>query len=161
VTRAAKTRVKNEAAHITTGNVLEDLGFAPAHAAALKRKAEVLDAILEEIAAKKYTAKDLVVKLDEYQPQVSNLMRGNISKVSLEKLLAYCDRLGIAVAIALRPAAPLKSEQTAAEATVAWHRGPSNWTKGPYPVRIRRGTRARAAERFPSTAKSRYAESNK
>ena len=76
----------------------------PSQVSALKLKAEVLSAILDEIDARQYTAKDLVERLDEYQPQVSNLMRGKISKMSLEKLLAYCDRLGIGVTIDFQPA---------------------------------------------------------
>ena len=40
-----------------------------------------------------YTQSQLVEILDEYQPSVSNLTRGKIAKVSVEKLLAYSDRL--------------------------------------------------------------------
>ena len=99
-----RARVENKPTHVSKGNVLDDLGFSPSQASALKLKAEVLSAILDEIDARQYTAKDLVERLDEYQPQVSNLMRGKISKMSLEKLLAYCDRLGIGVTIDFQPA---------------------------------------------------------
>ena len=33
--------------------------------------------------------------LDEHQPVVSNLLRGKISQMSIEKLLMYADRLGL------------------------------------------------------------------
>jgi predicted XRE-type DNA-binding protein len=62
-------------------------------ASALKVKATLLDAILREIETRGYTKRELVQILDEYQPSVSNLVRGKIAKVSLEKLLTYSDRL--------------------------------------------------------------------
>jgi hypothetical protein len=40
--------------------------------------------------------------LDEYQPSVSNLLKGRISQVSIEKLLRYADRLGLETRIAVR-----------------------------------------------------------
>ncbi len=85
----------NKPAHITTGNVLDDLGFTPEEATALKIKSELLDAILDEIAVRQYTSRQLIALLDEYQPQISNLRRGKISSISMEKLLQYCDRLGL------------------------------------------------------------------
>src|SRR5208337_1455967 len=82
----------NKPRHVTK-EVLDDLGFSRSEASALKVKAALLDAILDEIEAKGYTQSELVGILDEYQPAVSNLMRGKIAKVSLEKLLTYTDRL--------------------------------------------------------------------
>lgn len=41
--------------------------------------------------------------LDECQPSVSNLLRGRISQVSIEKLLRYADRLHLQTSIAVRP----------------------------------------------------------
>ena len=83
----------NKPSHVTRGDVFDDLGFSRSEASALKVKAELLDAILQEIEDKGYTQSDLVDLLDEYQPAISNLMRGKIAKVSIEKLLAYSDRL--------------------------------------------------------------------
>lgn len=110
----AKER-ENKAEYITTGNVLDDLGFTPEKAASLKRKAEVWSVLHDEIRAKKYSPKDLVEKLDEYQPQVSNLLSGKISKVSLDKLLHYCDRLGVHVAITVQPKLPASAKITSAK----------------------------------------------
>jgi helix-turn-helix protein len=45
----------------------------------------------------------LVNLLDEYQPSVSNLLKGRISQVSIEKLLRYADRLHLETSIAVRP----------------------------------------------------------
>jgi predicted XRE-type DNA-binding protein len=88
--------VKNEAnkpTHVTKGDVLDDLGLSRSEASALKVKATLLDAILREIKTRGYTQNQLVDILDEHQPSVSNLVRGRIDKVSLEKLLTYSDRL--------------------------------------------------------------------
>ena len=89
--------------HITKGDVLDDLGFSRSEASALKIKASVAEAILAEIDRRGFTQKDLVDILDEYQPNVSNLLHGRISKVSIEKLLSYADRLGMKSRIELRP----------------------------------------------------------
>ena len=83
----------NKPAHITKGDVLDDLDLSRSEASALKVKATLLDAILGEIQRRGYTQSELVDILDEYQPSVSNLVRGKIGKVSLEKLLRYSDRL--------------------------------------------------------------------
>lgn len=41
--------------HITRGDVFRDLGFSPEKALALKFKAKILIAILDEVKRKKYT----------------------------------------------------------------------------------------------------------
>jgi len=84
-------------AHITKGDVLDDLGFTRAEASALKIKADLLDVILREIDKRGYTQRQLVDLLDEYQPSVSNLLQGKIAKVSIEKLLYYSGRLNLRV----------------------------------------------------------------
>ena len=89
---------------ITTGDVLDDLGFSRSEATALKVKADLLDAIRAEIMRKKYTQRELVEILDEHQPAVSNLLRGKITQVSIEKLLRYSDRLGMKATVKIAPA---------------------------------------------------------
>ena len=68
-------------------------------------KAEILSAILEHVRTQGYTQGRLVAILDEYQPSVSNLLKGRISQVSIEKLLRYADRLGLETRISIRPQA--------------------------------------------------------
>jgi len=58
--RAANTRT-----HATHGNVLDDLGFSPEEATALKFKAELYQAVLK--IAKKYSQKELQRILAEPQ----------------------------------------------------------------------------------------------
>jgi predicted XRE-type DNA-binding protein len=88
---------RNEPSHASRGNVFLDLRFSPEKALALKFKAKILTAVLDEIRAKKYTQGRLVEILEEHQPVVSNLLRGKISQMSIEKLLIYADRLGLSL----------------------------------------------------------------
>ena len=90
--------------HITRGDVLDDLGFTRSEATALKFKADLLDAIRAEIERRSYTQRQLVHILDEHQPAVSNLVRGRINQVSIEKLLRYSDRLGMRARLKVLPA---------------------------------------------------------
>jgi len=83
--------------------VLDDLGLSRAEASALKVKATIVEAILAEIDRRGFTQRELVSVLDEYQPNVSNLMNGRIGKVSIERLLHYADRLQMQSRIELRP----------------------------------------------------------
>ena len=89
--------------HVTTGDVLDDLGLSRSEVSALKIKASIVEAILAEIDRRGFTQRQLVDVLDEYQPNVSNLLHGRISKVSIEKLLSYADRLRMQSSIELRP----------------------------------------------------------
>jgi predicted XRE-type DNA-binding protein len=118
--------MKNEAnkpTHITKGDVLDDLGLSRSEASALKVKATLLDAILREIDSQGYTQNELVEILDEYQPSVSNLLRGKIAKLSLEKLLTYSDRLQLKATLSV-------------QALAAVHRGPR--ARSGQPVRSRK-----------------------
>jgi predicted XRE-type DNA-binding protein len=83
----------NKPTHVTYGNVLDDLGFSPEQATALKFKAELYQAILR--VAKKYSQKKLQIILGEPQPRVSELLNGKIANKSVDKLLYYAGRLGI------------------------------------------------------------------
>jgi predicted XRE-type DNA-binding protein len=92
-------KTTNRASHITRGNVLDDLGFSPEEALGLKLKARILSAILDEVRRQQYRQGQLVELLDEHQPVVSNLLRGKISQMSIEKLLGYAERLGLALEV--------------------------------------------------------------
>jgi predicted XRE-type DNA-binding protein len=85
-------KTDNKPTHVTDGNVLDDLGFSPEHAA-LKFKAELYQAILK--FATKYSQKELQIILAEPQPRVSELLNGKIANKSVDKLLHYAGRLGI------------------------------------------------------------------
>jgi predicted XRE-type DNA-binding protein len=92
-----RSAAENKAAYVTRGDVFRDLGFPPEKALALKFKARILAAILHEVRRKNYRQAQLVKVLDEHQPVVSNLLRGKIMQMSIEKLLIYADRLGLSL----------------------------------------------------------------
>lgn len=102
----------NKPSHITHGDVLDDLGISRSEASALKVKATIVEAILSEIDRRHLTQRQLVEVLDEYQPNISNLLRGRINNVSIEKLLAYADRLQIESTIWLRLPVGRKSRKS-------------------------------------------------
>lgn len=83
----------NKPTHVTYGNVLDDLGFPPEEATALKFKAELYQAILKVV--QNYSQKELQVILGEPQPRVSELLNGKVANKSVDKLLHYAGRLGI------------------------------------------------------------------
>ena len=93
----------NKPTHVTRGDVLDDLGFSKSESTMMKFKAAIFDSILAEIDRRGLTQKELVDIFDEYQPNVSNLLRGRIAQVSIEKLLRYADRLHIQSSVDLRP----------------------------------------------------------
>ena len=74
-------------------NVFEDLGFSPEQGAALKLKADLHTKVVKRAA--RYSQKQLQTILDEPQPRVSDLLRGKMSKFSLETLVIYAERLGL------------------------------------------------------------------
>ena len=84
---------RSKPTHVTRGNVLDDLGFSPEKATALKFKADLYQAILKH--ARKYSQKQLQIILGEPQPRVSELLNGKIANKSVDKLLDYAGRLGI------------------------------------------------------------------
>lgn len=86
-------RESSRPSHVTRGSVLDDLGFSPEQATALKFKAELYQAILKVV--KKYSQKELQIILGEPQPRVSELLNGKISNKSVDKLLSYAGRLGL------------------------------------------------------------------
>jgi predicted XRE-type DNA-binding protein len=95
-------RKQNKPGHITKGNIFDDLGFSPNEAATLKIKAKILDAVLDRIHQRQYTQAQLAEILSDYQPNISNLLNGKISTMSIEKLLQYATRLNLDAHISMR-----------------------------------------------------------
>jgi len=100
-----------------THNVFEDLGFSPEKAAALKLKTDLHTKIMK--CAAHHSQAQLQTLLDESQPRISDLLRGKISKFSLEMLLMYAGRLGLHTE--LKTTAPKKHARTRGAAAGAAH----------------------------------------
>ena len=95
----------NKPSHVSRGNVIDDLGFSPEEAAAIKLKASLHAEILRVVEKRKLKARQLEKILDQPQPRISELLGGKISKMSAEKLAGYLSRLGIEIKISARRAA--------------------------------------------------------
>ena len=81
-------------------NLFEDLGFSPEEAAALKLKTDLHTKIVK--CAARYSQRQLQTILDESQPRVSDLLRGKMSKFSLEMLVIYAEKLGLHTEIKIK-----------------------------------------------------------
>jgi predicted XRE-type DNA-binding protein len=78
---------------IGSGNVFADLGFSPIEAGALKAKSELHSKVIA--VAKHYTQAQLGLLLNASQPRVSDLLKGKISRFSIETLYEYAFVLGL------------------------------------------------------------------
>ncbi len=76
-----------------TQKLFEDIGFSPAEAKALKMKTDLHTEIVK--AASRYSQHELESILQTSQPRISDLLRGKMSKFSLEMLVRYADQLGL------------------------------------------------------------------
>jgi predicted XRE-type DNA-binding protein len=78
-------------------NLFEEIGFSPDKAAALKLKADLHTKIVK--VASRYSQRELQDILQTSQPRISDLLRGKMSKFSLEMLVSYAERLGLKTSI--------------------------------------------------------------
>jgi predicted XRE-type DNA-binding protein len=83
----------NKPGHITKGDIFDDLGFSPAKTLEMKIKAEIWQALLQHIEQQRFTQAHLVTTLKAHQPDVSNLLHGKISRISITKLIQFAARL--------------------------------------------------------------------
>ena len=101
-----KTKAReNNPSHISKGNVIDDLGFSPEEAAAVKLKVNLHAEILKVVEKRRLKSRDLEKILDQPQPRISELLNGKISKMSAEKLAGYLSRLGVEIKVSARKAA--------------------------------------------------------
>jgi predicted XRE-type DNA-binding protein len=106
----------NKPGHITTGNVLEDLGFSAEEIREIVIKHDLWAPIREEIESRKLTQAKLSKALQIHQPDASLLLRGQIERFSITRLLQFAERLGLKVTINVAPAPaaqPLKQRREA------------------------------------------------
>ncbi len=77
------------------GNVFEDMGFSAEDAKLLEKKTDLKVAIEREAQRQKLSPKQLAAVLKISQSQVSDLLTGKVSKMTLDKLFKYLHRLGV------------------------------------------------------------------
>ena len=96
---------KNKPGHITTGNVLEDLGFSAQEIREMEIKHDLWVPIRAEIEARKLTQTQLAKTLQIHQPDASLLLRGQIARFSITRLLQFAGHLRLAVTFNVAPMA--------------------------------------------------------
>jgi predicted XRE-type DNA-binding protein len=87
--------------HISRGNIFDDLDLSPHEALEAKVKADIWRDLMNHIERKKFSQADLVQTLRIHQPDVSNLLKGKISKFSTDKLIKLAGRLNLGVHVQL------------------------------------------------------------
>ncbi len=106
-------KATNKPGHITTGNVLEDLGFSAQEIREMEIKHNLWIPIRREIEARKLKQAQLVKALHIHQPDASLLLRGQIERFSITRLLQFADSLQLAVTISVAPVSETGKRPTA------------------------------------------------
>lgn len=82
-----------------SANVFEDLGFEAEEAMNLKIRADLMLDLRDRIQKRGWTQKEAAEFLGETQPRISNLMNGEISRFSIDKLINLLGKVGMEVRI--------------------------------------------------------------
>ena len=99
-TGAARVRKVEEVKFIQgSDNVFEDLGFGREEAANLKIRADLMIELREYIQAHGGTQAEAADFFGETQPRISNLLKGEISRFSIDKLINMLARAGLQVSL--------------------------------------------------------------
>jgi predicted XRE-type DNA-binding protein len=78
-------------------NVFEDLGFAAEEAANLKVRADLMLDLRRYIHERGWTQEEAATFFGETQPRISNLLKGEIGRFSIDKLINLLARAGLEV----------------------------------------------------------------
>lgn len=92
--------------HLTTGDIFDDLGLSPQEALEAKVKSDLWRDLLVHIERRGFDQAHLKATLRIHQPDVSNLLRGKISKFSTGKLIQFAVRLNLGVRVQLKEPKP-------------------------------------------------------
>jgi len=87
--------------HITKGDIFDDLGLSSQDALEAKVKADIWKDLLLHIEKRGLNQSSLAHALKVHQPDVSNLLRGKLSKFSTAKLITFAVRLNLGVQVKL------------------------------------------------------------
>jgi predicted XRE-type DNA-binding protein len=91
----------NKPAHVTKGDIFEDLGLTRAEAVEARVKADLWRDLIFHIKPLALTQKQLALRLGVHQPEVSNLLSGKLSKFSAGTLIHFAVELGLDVNVKL------------------------------------------------------------
>ena len=87
----------------SSGDVFADLGFAPAEAAELNVKSDLIRQVADTMTARRLTQKDAARLCRTDQPTLSKVQRGRMEGVTIDRLAAWLVALGCTVEIRVRP----------------------------------------------------------
>jgi len=79
------------------GNVFSDLGFSLAEARNLQMRSQLMTALRKFVVKEELTQAEAAKRLKVTQPRVSDLMRGKISRFSLDTLVSMSSDAGLQV----------------------------------------------------------------
>ncbi|MBW4535933.1 MAG: helix-turn-helix domain-containing protein [Pleurocapsa minor HA4230-MV1] len=80
-------------------NIFDDLGFEKSEAANLKIRADLMLALKEYIQSQDWSQEQAAEFFQETQPRISNLINGEISRFSVDKLINMLSRAGMEVKV--------------------------------------------------------------
>lgn len=86
-------------------SVWDALEDSPAEAANMRLRSELMIAIQEMVAGWEATQAEAARRLDVTQPRLNDLLRGRISKFSLDTLILLAQRAGLNVRVQIERAA--------------------------------------------------------
>jgi predicted XRE-type DNA-binding protein len=85
-----------------SGNVFTDLGFSPAEALNLRMRSQMMIALRKFIEEEKLTQADAAKRFNVTQPRISDLMRGKLSRFSLDTLVNMLTDAGVQVDLRIK-----------------------------------------------------------
>ena len=93
--------VEKERVDVVSGseNVFDDLGFDAEEAMNLKVRADLMLDLRAYIQTQGWTQQEAADFLGETQPRISNLMNGEISRFSIDKLITLLGKIGLEVRV--------------------------------------------------------------
>jgi predicted XRE-type DNA-binding protein len=97
------TKQKNKPGHVTNGDIFDDLGLSQQEVLEAKVKSDIWKDLMAHIDKRALDQAALKKLLKIHQPDVSNLIRGKISKFSTSKLITFAIRLELHVQVQLTP----------------------------------------------------------
>jgi predicted XRE-type DNA-binding protein len=100
-TRQRSKRVSDEKITRGSDNVFKDLGFEAEEAANLKLRADLLIDLREYIRTRGWTQAQAAAFFGETQPRISNLLKGEITRFSIDKLVIMLARAGVRVRLGI------------------------------------------------------------
>lgn len=91
-----------EKAQVKFDSVWDAIEDSPSAAASLRLRAEIANAVIEEIRRQGLTQSSAAALCSVSQPRVSDLMRGRLNLFSLDSLVDMASKLGLNTSVSVR-----------------------------------------------------------